>query len=151
MSYSNKKEIELTGSSSFFRSRIFTRIFFSSACLLASLSLLGCGAGIGGEAETGPVVVRGGEPAGATSASPNAAVLSWDPVTAINLSGYRVYYGTASGTYLQPLGQGINVGSVTTYTVTGLSSGTTYYFTVTSVDTSGNESAFSTEVSKTIN
>jgi chitodextrinase len=85
-----------------------------------------------------------------TSATSNGtAVLTWTAVTDANLSGYRVYYGTASGTYLQPYGQGISVGNVTTYTVTGLSSGTTYYFVVTSVDTSGNESGYSQEVSKT--
>ena len=78
------------------------------------------------------------------------AVLTWDPVTVANLSGYRIYYGTASGTYLQPLGQGISVGNVLTYTVTGLTSGTTYYFAVTAVDTSGIESSYSQEVSKTL-
>ena len=80
--------------------------------------------------------------------SNGTAILKWDPVTESTLSGYRVYYGTAPGTYLQPLGQGINVGNVTTYTVAGLSSGTRYYFAVTSVYTSGNESVFSTEVFK---
>jgi len=78
------------------------------------------------------------------------AILAWDPVVATNLSGYRIYYGTAPGTYFQPLGQGINVGNVTTYTVTGLTSGTRYYFAATSVDTSGNESVFSNEVSKDV-
>jgi hypothetical protein len=76
-----------------------------------------------------------------------SAVLSWDPVTAPDLRGYRVYYGTASGAYLQPIGQGIEVGDVLTYTVTGLSSGTRYYFAVTAYDT-GNESIYSNEVFK---
>jgi hypothetical protein len=78
------------------------------------------------------------------------AILSWDPVTAPDLSGYRVYYGTAPGTYLQSVGQGIEVGNVVTYNVTGLSSGTRYYFVATSVDTSGGESAYSNEVFKDI-
>jgi chitodextrinase len=78
------------------------------------------------------------------------AILTWDPVTAPNLAGYRIYYGTSPGTYLQARGQGINVGNVTTYTVTGLGSGTRYYFAATSNDTSGNESGFSNEVFKDV-
>ena len=80
------------------------------------------------------------------------AVLSWDPPTTntdgsslTDLAGFKAYYGTASGNY----GIIIDVGNVFTYTVTGLSNGT-YYFVVTAYDTSGNESGFSNEVSKTI-
>jgi chitodextrinase len=80
----------------------------------------------------------------------NSAGLAWDAVVAANLSGYHVYFGNAPGTYLQPIGQGINVGSVTAYTVLGLSSATRYYFVVTATDTLGNESTYSNEVSKDI-
>jgi hypothetical protein len=73
-------------------------------------------------------------------------MLGWDPLTFPNFSGYRVYYGTAPGTYLQSPGQGISAGNVTTYTVTGLASGSRYYFAVTDFDTLGNESPFSSEV-----
>ncbi len=73
------------------------------------------------------------------------AVLSWDPNTEPDLAGYKVYSGTASGIYGTP----IDTGNLTTQTVTGLSSGT-YFFAVTAYDTSGNESGFSNEVSKTI-
>jgi len=85
-----------------------------------------------------------------TQAASTTATLAWDSVTATNLSGYRIYYGTAPGTYLQSLGQGLNVGNVTTYTVTGLNRGTRYYFSATAFDTSNNESAFSNEVFKDI-
>ncbi len=71
--------------------------------------------------------------------------LAWDAVTTPNLSGYRLYYGTASGTYLQPAGQGVNVGNVTTFTLSGLTRGKRYYFAAKSVDTSNNESTFSNE------
>ena len=80
----------------------------------------------------------------------NSADLAWDAVTGPNLSGYRVYFGTAPGTYLQPLGQGISVGNVTTYTMIGLASGTRYYFAVTDFDILGNESSYSNEVFKDI-
>jgi hypothetical protein len=83
------------------------------------------------------------------SAPVTTATLDWDAVTANNFSGYRVYYGTAPGTYNQAPGAGINVGNVLTYTVTGLTSGT-YYFAVTAFDSSNNESDYSNEVSKII-
>ncbi|MEW6001251.1 MAG: Ser-Thr-rich GPI-anchored membrane family protein [Nitrospirota bacterium] len=81
------------------------------------------------------------------------ATLSWDPPATntdgsplTDLEGYKVYYGTSSGNYSQR----IDVGNVTTYTVSNLNDGT-YYFAVTVHDTSGNESDYSNEVSKTIN
>jgi hypothetical protein len=86
-----------------------------------------------------------------TQATPNGtAILAWDAVTVANLSGYRVYYGTAPGTYIQAFGQGLAVGNVTTYTLTGLNSGTRYYFAVTAVDTANNESTYSNEAFKDI-
>jgi hypothetical protein len=42
------------------------------------------------------------------------------------------------------------VGNVTTYTVTGLSSSTRYYFGATAYDASNKESSFSNEVFKDI-
>src|SRR5438445_484971 len=42
----------------------------------------------------------------AAQAPGTTATLAWDAVTAANLSGYRIYYGTAPGTYLQSAGQG---------------------------------------------
>jgi len=80
----------------------------------------------------------------------NSADLAWDAVTAPNLSGYRVYFGTAPGTYLQALGQGTSVGNVTTYTLTGLASGSRYYFAVTAFDALGIESDYSNEIFKDI-
>lgn len=73
-----------------------------------------------------------------------SATLSWAPNTDSDLSGYKIYYGTASRRYETP----INVGKQTAYTLTELGPGT-YYFALTAYDTSGTESAFSTEVSKT--
>jgi hypothetical protein len=76
----------------------------------------------------------------------NSVSLAWDlPLSTTNLAGYRLYYGTASGSYQQPNGQGIDVGNVRTYTLQGLSHGTRYYFAVTAVDFSGNETGYSNE------
>jgi fibronectin type 3 domain-containing protein len=86
-----------------------------------------------------------------SSVPPNGtATLTWDAVTAANLSGYRMYSGTAPGTYFQPLGQGVNVGNVTTFMATGLTRGIRYYFVMTAFDTANNESIFSNEVFKDI-
>jgi len=101
---------------------------------LAIVSLLvACGGRVDTECVTGP----------------SPAVLAWDTVVAPNLSGYRIYYGTAPGTYLQSFDV---VSSDTTVTVMALSSGTTYYFAVTAYGVSipVNESYFSNEVCKSI-
>ena len=89
-------------------------------------------------------------PARSISSSPNAATLAWDAATHPNLRGYRVYYGPESGEYLQIRGHGIDAGTATTYTLTGLPSGRRYYFVVTAVDMSNYESGFSNEVFKDI-
>ena len=71
--------------------------------------------------------------------------LAWDPVSAPSLSGYRLYYGQNSGSYSSQL----DAGTQTTYTVSGLTDGQTYYFAVTAYD-ADEESDFSNEVSVTI-
>lgn len=115
--------------------------------LILPLFLAACGGG-GASGNASPAVAAGPSSPATTS---NAATLAWDPpATAATLSGYRVYYGTAPGAYLQPYGQGISVGNVTTYTLSGLSNGTRYYFAVTAFDNSGNESAYSNEAIKDI-
>ena len=85
-----------------------------------------------------------------TPVTSNSATLEWDPVVDNNLSGYRIYFGTAPGTYSQSAGQGYGVGNVTTYRLAGLSSATRYYFAVTAVDYLGNESAKSNETYKDV-
>ncbi len=68
--------------------------------------------------------------------------LTWDANTAPGITGYKIYYGPASGTYYSL----INVGNLTAYTVSGLEDGTTYYFAVTDYNASGQESTYSNEV-----
>lgn len=84
-----------------------------------------------------------------TGPTQNNAVVSWDSNSESDLAGYRVYYGFSPGSYFQARGDGVQV-SATFYTVTGLTSGQRYYFAVTAVDISGNESGFSNEVFKDI-
>jgi hypothetical protein len=69
--------------------------------------------------------------------------LAWDPPPAdSNVTGYKVYYGTASGTYRHH----IDVGYVMAYTVQPLSQRVTYYFAVTAYNQFG-ESGYSNEAS----
>jgi predicted phage tail protein len=71
--------------------------------------------------------------------------LAWDASTSANISGYKVYVGTASGSYGTPTA----VGNQLSYTVSGLTAGT-YYFAVTAVNASGSESGYSNQVSTTV-
>jgi hypothetical protein len=82
-----------------------------------------------------------------TSTTTNTtAALSWSAVTNTDLAGYKVYVGTASGVYGPP----INVGNVTSYVLSNLAVGNTYYFVVTDYTTSGMESLPSNEVNKSL-
>ena len=81
-----------------------------------------------------------------TPTSNTAASLTWDPITDTGIAGYNVYVGTAPGVYGAP----INVGNVTSRIIDNLAVGSTYYFVVTTYNTSGVESIRSNEVSKSI-
>ena len=73
------------------------------------------------------------------------ANLAWDPPdVSTEVVGYKVYYGTASGVYPQS----IDVGNMTSYTVSNLIDGQSYYFAVTTYNALGVESYYSNEVSK---
>jgi hypothetical protein len=78
----------------------------------------------------------------------DTANLGWNANSDIDLTGYKVYRGTASGTYGAPLTTLPK--TTTSYTATGLQTGTTYFFVITAYDSAGNESTFSNEVSKSI-
>jgi len=67
--------------------------------------------------------------------------VGWNANSESDLAGYRVHYGTASGSYTYH----INVGKKTSQQVGNLIADTTYFFTVTAYDTAGNESLPSDE------
>jgi fibronectin type 3 domain-containing protein len=79
----------------------------------------------------------------------STATLNWNAATSAAVVSYRIYYGAASGSYLQPRGSGIAAAS-TTYVIQALTKGQLYYFAVTSVDSLGNESGYSNEATKII-
>lgn len=73
------------------------------------------------------------------------AEISWDANTDPELSGYRVHYGTASGSYQYV----INASTATTIEIDGLKPGQTYYFAVTACF-NDYETEYSHEVSVSI-
>jgi hypothetical protein len=68
--------------------------------------------------------------------------LAWDANTDPAVAGYKLYYGYASRTYGTP----VDVGKMSQYTLTSIEEGKNTYFAVTAYDTTGNESAYSTEL-----
>ncbi len=82
-----------------------------------------------------------------TGVSAHAAqvTLSWantDP----GVAGYKLYYGTVSGSYPY----NVNAGNTTSYALSGLSTGATYYFVATAYDSEGYESEYSNQISYTV-
>ncbi len=80
-----------------------------------------------------------------TPSTMSSATLTWNAVTATSLTGYRVYVGEIPNQYTRT----INVGNVTSSTVSSLTVGRTYYFVVRAYNSAG-ESPSSNIVSKTI-
>lgn len=67
------------------------------------------------------------------------------PISLADIDGYKVYYGTSTGTYTNSVN--INDGSQTSVTITGLSGGS-YHVAMTTYDTNGLESSYSPEILK---
>ncbi len=140
-----------------------------AALALVSLALAGCGGSdvavnslptandtapgtsTGGTGSTGS---GGSGSTGSTAPVTATAALSWvaptqnsDGSQLTNLAGYNIYYGTDPSALTQTI-QVTNAAALG-YTVTGLATHTTWYFTVTSYTSAGEESAPSTVTSKT--
>jgi hypothetical protein len=109
---------------------------FSTILILFCLINAGCGGASGGGSSPGGSSPGGSSPGGTIT-------LDWDASTDSDVTGYKVYYGTASRTYGTP----IDVGNVMTCTVKGLTIGQAYFLAVTAYVSSNEESDFSDEVS----
>jgi len=112
------------------------RWLFTGIIPLCVIFLLfaGCGAS---------TVSEGGD-SGTIALALYAPTTNADGTPLTDLAGYQVYYGTIAG---GPYGNSRDVGNVTTYHLTGLTKGTTYYIVATAYDDSGNGSIYSEEVS----
>jgi len=69
--------------------------------------------------------------------------LAWNQSPDAKVTGYNVYYGTASHTYTNH----VHLGTVTNATISGLAAGAVYFFAATSYNAAGTESSFSNEAS----
>jgi hypothetical protein len=112
-----------------------------------SLGLVPCMAEVAGPAVCNIVVVQ--RITNATHGGPclvravHSASLSWTPSVSPDVVGYKVYRGAVSGgPYTQLTAAPVAAASYTDYTV---QSRQTYYYVVTAVDSSGNESGYSNE------
>ena len=81
----------------------------------------------------------------ATHAYAGQVTLGWDQNTEPELAGYKIYYGNSSGDY--PNSVNITSGNVTTYTISDLIEGQTYYFAATAYYSNLVESDYSAEIS----
>ncbi len=78
--------------------------------------------------------------------TPPVARANGDPLSLADISGYRVYYGTASGQYPNR----VEINDSTAQKATVKNKQGRYYFVVTTVDSGGRESVYSQELVKTI-
>jgi PA14 domain/Fibronectin type III domain/Divergent InlB B-repeat domain len=72
-----------------------------------------------------------------------SVTLTWNASPSPSVAGYKVYYTTVSGAS-SPV---VDVGNVTTTTISNLNNSTTYYFSVTAYNSGGVESQRSNEIS----
>jgi hypothetical protein len=76
-------------------------------------------------------------------------ILTWTANGEPDLAGYKIYVGTASGTYSFP-GSPFVAGKMTSYTVSNLPKSQTYFLAISAYDSADNENELSAEVSKSL-
>jgi hypothetical protein len=142
------------------RADIMRKYILDSILIITFLAALtGCGAGDAQVSSNGgneqisinsndPTPINAGQQTADTSTS-----LAWEAPTtysdgsAFIPAGYKIYYGTSSGNYTQV----VDAGNIMTYDISNLNlTPGTYYITVTSYDSMGQESGLSNEVAKTV-
>jgi hypothetical protein len=75
--------------------------------------------------------------------------LAWKANQEPDLAGYKLYIGTASGIY-NFAGSPFSIGIATRYITSNLPKSQTYFFALSALDTTGNESVLSAEISKSL-
>jgi hypothetical protein len=82
----------------------------------------------------------------AAMAQPGSVTLAWDASRSGEVAGYRLYSGTASHNYSNVM----DVSTNTVGTISGLTTGYSYFFAVTAYSSVGVESPYSGEISYTL-
>ena len=72
--------------------------------------------------------------------------LAWDAVNSPNVRGYVIHYGPSAGSY----NGSVDVGNITTASVTNLTEGATYHFAVAAYDTTHTEGGRSNDAAGTV-
>ena len=99
---------------------------------------------------TEPDTTAPSKPAGVEAVPGDDIVtIQWTANTESDLTGYYIYYSDTSGIYPSVDDNRIDVSSATSYTFTNLTNNIPYYFMVTALDSNGNESLPSTEITAT--
>jgi fibronectin type 3 domain-containing protein len=91
-----------------------------------------------------PEIPTGFTITGLNAVMENSAAFQWNQNTETDLDHYNVYYGTASGLYTTVL-EAVDA-DASYFNITGLQEAARYYFTISAVDGSGNESDKADEV-----
>jgi hypothetical protein len=84
----------------------------------------------------------------ATPQATHSVSLTWSASPTAMVAGYNVYRSTVSGSVYARVNTALIAGLA--YTDSTVQNGVTYYFVTTAVDTSGNESVYSNQVSAAI-
>ncbi len=132
-------------------------ILFIPLTIMLFFSIIGCGGGTGTDVN-GTVITssNGSSNNGSNTANGNpqeiegTVTLAWDANKEPTLGGYKIYYGTTSGSYENSIDVGLAAqlpDQATTYTLAGLIKDQRYYIAITAYDTFKNESGLSNEVS----
>ncbi len=131
----------------------FSRLFFFKSIFVAILALQLTACLNGNSPAEAAAVLIGGSNDKVSSVAAKSLNLTWvapstreDGVglSLSEISGYRIYYGTESGKYLNQIE--VSDGSADQAEITGLEAASTFYVVMTTVDTAGRESAYSEEV-----
>ncbi len=93
-------------------------------------------------------VINASEGQACVTYNTHATTLNWVASSSLNVAGYNIYRGITTGGPYTKVNSSLITG--TNYTDASVQAGQTYYYVATTVDTSGNESGYSGQISLVI-